>query len=125
MFHYSSYWRSWSRVLSSNHPAGPFIEVNLTVPTHSVSAWQTDVAPIRIRAHRTHRSDTDKLTDKLPAEVIAKMVSQLGGELTDRLLHEDFLPNIDWDLYELHDNGGAEYEQIRKNSSNRQEKVGE
>ncbi|MDB5254069.1 MAG: hypothetical protein JWL80_135 [Parcubacteria group bacterium] len=106
MFHYSSYWRAWSRVLSTNHPNGPYIEVDLT----SMS-WDT-VARINIRSHGTRRDDMDRNEEKLPAEVKARMISKLGPELTERLLTEDFLPQIDWALYRQKCNGGAAFAEI-------------
>ena len=118
MFHYSGYWGSWSRVLCEDHPQGPFIEVNLTpIPNCYDSTWGNHVAPIRIRAHGTARDyrkfGGDKKTDQLPEEVKQAMVLNLGAELTERLLTEDFLPQIDWALYRQKCNGGANMDDIR------------
>jgi len=114
----SSYWGSWSRVLSDRHPQGPFVEVNLTpIPCCGSSTWKEDVAPVRIRLHGTARDRRDVLTDVLPDTVRAAMVQHLGEEMTERLLMEDFLPQIDWDLYRKFNNGGANLEDIRRKQS--------
>lgn len=117
MFVYSGYWKVWSRVLKFEQ-RGRFIEVNLTpIPGNS---WENDVAPIRIRAHSTPLDIResgiygDKVVDKLPEDIMQAMIHHLGTELTLRLLREDFLPQIDWDLYQQKDNGGANLEDIRK-----------
>ena len=114
MFHRSSYWHTWSRVLSDSHPHGPFVEVNLT----PINGWDSEgmkhVAPIRIRVHGTARDAKDKSVAELPAEVREEMVQFLGAELTERLLKEDFLSQIDWELYRKHCNGGANLADIRR-----------
>ncbi len=110
MFLYNSYWRNWSRVLSTNHPNGPFVEVNLT----PINSWANDVSMIRIRLHGTARDPNDKLVENLPHEIELKMVMNLGVELTARLLTEDFLPQIDWELYKKKCNGGANLEDIKR-----------
>lgn len=115
MYYYSSYWGTWSRVLSNNHPKGPFVEVNLTpIPCCHSSGWENDVAPIRIRFHGTAREEGDKVTDRLPESIYAQMVEKLGAELVNRLLEEDFLSQIDMGLYNKYNNGGANFEDIRK-----------
>lgn len=110
MFHFSSYWQSWSRVLSENHPHGPFVEVNLTPNLK----WDEDVKPIRIRFHGTARGENDKVVAELPVEIRDLMAGNLGEDLTNRLLTEDFLPQIDYELYKKSNNGGANFEDIRK-----------
>lgn len=115
MFVYSSYWGTWSRVLSTNHPNGPFVEVNLTpIPNCYSSGWKNDVAPIRIRIHGTARGPNDKVTKELPEKIYEQMVKHLGAELANRLLVEDFLSQIDIALYNKHCNGGANFENIKK-----------
>lgn len=113
-FHYSCTWSTWSRVLSTTDLHGPIVEVNLT-PVHD---WASEVAQIRIRFHGTpfgHCSH-DKVTAELPARVRQQMVEKLGEELTEHLLTEDFLPQIDYELYRRHCNGGANLEDIRINA---------
>ena len=114
MFVYSKYWGSWSRVLSTRHPKGPYVEVNLTpiAGWHS-SSWETDVVPIRIRFHGT-RYEKGEICKTLLEEVKEIMIVNLGEDLTNRLLTEDFLSQIDIDLYEKHNNGGANLADISK-----------
>jgi len=121
MFHFSGYWQTWSRVLSENHPQGPFVEVNLTpIPCSYIHAytWKKEIAPIRIRAHCTPRYygalGGNKRAYVLPENVKLEMIQNLGKEITERLLTEDFLSQIDWDLYRKVCNGGANFENIRR-----------
>jgi hypothetical protein len=119
-FVYSNYWHTWSRLLSDNHPDGPFVEVDLT-PTNShhdssKKEWAEKIASIHIRKHGTSKSEKDERVAELPSEVKAIMVSRLGAELTERLLTEDFLSQIDWDLYKQKCNGGASLNDIRRTS---------
>lgn len=93
-FHYCAYWGTWSRILSNEK--GNVVEVNLT-PINSCysSSWENDVLPIKFRSHGTSPGDRDRFEKELPAEVLANMKKNLGEELTNRLLSEDFLPQID------------------------------
>ena len=112
-YKFSGYWRTWSRVLAVDHPEGPFVEVNLT-PINSW-AWNEDVRPIRVRAHCTaiSRSQGDIFVHELPPAVRTAMVLNLGEELTDRLLTENFLPQIDWVLYRQKRGTGPGLDDIR------------
>jgi hypothetical protein len=95
-FYFSSYWRNWSRVLTTTHPYGPIVELNLTpVPNCAASGWETDVAPGIIRCHSTPRSRRDLLLDILPSYVRDEMVAHLGELVTAWLIEEDFLAIID------------------------------
>ncbi|MBX4189341.1 hypothetical protein KW785_01960 [Candidatus Parcubacteria bacterium] len=103
-------------MLSTDHPTGPFVEVNLT-PIGGFSpgvAWKDLVQPIRIRSHETSLDPRDKRVEVLPENISQAMIRQLGPVLTQRLLTEDFLPQIDWDLYRRKCNGGANLEDIRR-----------
>ena len=117
MFVYSSYWGCWSRILqeATPHNDGNFIEVNLTAinPTYEHS-WKEQIEPIRIRRHGTSRDRNDKFVGTLPQEAYDMMCRHLPQELIERLMHEDFLPNIDWEKYRKHSNGGAPFELIKK-----------
>ena len=111
-YHFCSYWNTWSRRLSENNPHGPIIEVNLTPLSYGCpvsrcretnnTPWACDVAPIHIRAHGTASAKRDINTDTLPDDVRAAMIKNLGLQLTERLLTEDFLSQIDFDT--LHTN---------------------
>jgi hypothetical protein len=108
MFILCTYWRRWSRILSTNHQQGHFVEVNLT----PIRSWEEDVSHIRIRLHGTARDPSDKLVTELPPEVKSNMINHLGEELTSRLLTEDFLSQIDWERFKVKNNGGAKLEDI-------------
>ena len=111
MFHYSSYWRSWSRVLSTDHTGGPFVEVNLTPIGNSwVSEDQVRrIQGVNIRLHGTARDPKDIETAELPVEVMDQMADHLGVWFVDELLNTDFMPQIDWDLYKRQCNGGCPF----------------
>jgi hypothetical protein len=116
MFVRSAYWRTWSRILQERTARGEIytVEVNLTPVNISFPhSWAEQVAPIIIRRHMTDRSHGDTFVGTLPAEVIEKMHTFLPFETVERLLHEDFLPKIDWDKYPQQANGGAKFELIR------------
>jgi len=108
---YSNYWRTWSRVLE--YKDGQFVEVNLTAinPNDSYE-WERN-SKIIIRKHRTKQND-GIFRDFLPAKVVAELEFHMGEEVVNRLMYEDFLPEIDWDRYNTYCNGGAEFELIRK-----------
>jgi hypothetical protein len=107
MFFYSSYWRTWSRVLA---PEGALdvgiVEVDLT------GNWER-VRTINIRAHRTARKSGDLLVRELPSEALEAMKKHMPGQaILDVLLHEDLLPQIDWYKYRKVCNGGAAFGNI-------------
>lgn len=110
---YSNYWKTWSRVLE--YKDGQFVEVNLTVVNpKDASEWKRN-SSIIIRRHRTSQGEKS-FTDVLPIEVIDELESHMSEDIVQRLLYEDFLPQIDWDRYNVYNNGGAEFELIRKGS---------
>ena len=105
---YSSYWRRWSRVLDQE---GMWItEVDLTGINNN---WDS-VRPINIRKHCTARNHSDIFANELPIEVVQEMRKYLGVDLTESLMNEDFLSQIDWDKHKEHCNGGAPLYLIRK-----------
>lgn len=108
LFHYSSYWRSWSRVLLENFD-GQFVELSLT---HVNGDWE-GVKSENIRVHRTPRSAQDKLQTTLPLDMRKAMIANLGSELTSKLLTFDYLPNVDWKAYRSVSNGGAPFNSVR------------
>ena len=117
MFVYNSYWRTWSRILQEGTPHNnfEFIEVNVTpVNPDFQHSWPEQITPVRIRKHGTTRSRDDKFVGTLPEEVVAMLNEHVPQEIQHFLLHEDLLPQIDWDLYRKHNNGGADFDLIRK-----------
>jgi len=94
-FHYSSYWRNWSRVLSTNHPSGPFVEVDLTPINGWNCSYQGHVDKVRsvnIRRHGTARNKRDFDVAKLPADVIYQMHDHLGRSLQKNCFMPIFCP---------------------------------
>lgn len=116
VFHYSSYWGAWSRILQEGtpHNDGYHIEITITAinPTHE-HAWK-ELADLRIRRHGTMRDRKDLFVGTLPEHSLEMMRRYLDAPLIERLLHEDFLPHIDWTKHRQHNNGGAPFELIRK-----------
>jgi hypothetical protein len=135
-FNWSSYWGTWSRVLHSPGKKHDncelpssfqdyFIEIDLT----PVNGWPREeddakysvhqldqVRHINIRCHGTSRGKKDKTWGDLPEMVREAMLDNLGYVLTQRLLIEDFLPQIDFSIYHKHCNGGAKLADIRRQS---------
>lgn len=90
MFHYSSYWGIWSRVLWVDSKG--YVDLNLTpIPGCYSSTWDTDVKGEVIRCHGTSRGERDKVVDILPQKVMDEMVRNLGKDLTQRLLTHDYI----------------------------------
>jgi hypothetical protein len=114
LFHYSGYWRTWSRLLLSQFD-NQYVELNLTPvnPTYDRS-WEEQVRTETIRRHRTpHDVHRDKITDKLPEEVLAEMHKRLGKDFVQKLLTYDYISNIDWQVYTRVANGGAPYSAVK------------
>jgi len=110
MFVYSSYWHTWSRVLKpmrNNPMRGNQVELDLT--SHSAVHWSR-VSMLNIRKHCTAPHMGDRVVAELPAEVVAEMTQWMGAALVERLLHENFMPHIDWAAYERACNGGCPFE---------------
>jgi hypothetical protein len=85
------------------------VELNLT-PIQGHHDWDTRVACGVIRRHGTAPDEKDLFVDELPDDVYWNMVANIGLEKADWLLNHDFLPEIDWDLYEKHNNGGCAFD---------------
>lgn len=113
-FIWCSYWGTWSRVLSYDN--GYYVEVNLTpINPHHNYEWNALFdRGVVIRKHCTARDRADEEVGELPSHVYENMVSHWGKEHVDRLLTEDFLRQIDWDMYQKHNNGGASFDKIKK-----------
>jgi hypothetical protein len=116
-YHYSSYWRNWSRMLREPgdgielpRGAGPFVEVNLTpIPnTYSNrSTYEYEVNRIVIRSHSTIRNERDWDMDCLPEDIQIEMRKNMPFVLYSFLTEEDILPMIDWEKYSKVCNAGA------------------
>lgn len=92
VFHYSSYWGTWSRVLTP-YSGNWVLELNLTPVNPSYDrSWEETVRPIIFREHLTALNRQDELTESLPNYTRAHMAERIGEELTTRLLTTDWLP---------------------------------
>lgn len=120
LFKYSSYWRTWNRVLA---PRGsldlPYCEFTMVeVDLTPVNGWSSShvkrVQAINIRKHSTADCTSDKYTTELPPDVLADMAVHLELEVVETLLHPALLDQIDWLQYRKHDNGGCPLELCRK-----------
>lgn len=117
MFVYNSYWGTWSRILQEGTPQNNFecIEVDVTpVNPHRAESWERQIPKVNIRKHVTERSKRDKFVGTLPEEVVTDLNKYIVPEIQHFILHEDLLPQIDWELYRKHNNGGASFDLIRK-----------
>ena len=109
-FVYSSYWRTWSRLLLNDFDTNKCVELNLT-PV-GASGWPR-VATENIRRHMTKRLANDKIVWVLPKEVEQACREHLGDKLFDKMLTYDYLSEIDWKAYDEASNGGAPFASIQ------------
>lgn len=119
IFVYSSYWQTWSRILQEGTPQNnfEFIEVNVTpVNAHRAQSWEQQILPVIVRKHGTQRSKREKFVGVLPQEAVNALLKHVPKEIAQFILHDDLLPQIDWDKYREHSRlgGGAHFDLIRK-----------
>lgn len=119
-FHYSSYWRTWSRILSEGRAGRnlAIVEVDLTAINPESGFGWIQTRTINIREHMTARSRDDLIVDVLPGAAVDLMRAHMDESLVSRLLHEDFMQQIDWNKYQAICNGGAAFDKIKKLTSN-------
>lgn len=115
VFRYCSYWGHWSRVLheATVRDGANYVEVDITAINGRTEHDWAHTRRINIRSHGTSRHKNDLFVGTLPEEVVDHMREWMDEALIERLLHEDFLPQIDWDKYRKHCNGGASFELIK------------
>jgi hypothetical protein len=116
LFVFSGYWRTWSRVLREGNSREQIntVEVDLTpVNGFSESDW-IETRLINVREHSTMRKPGDLIVEVLPEAVLETMRKWIDEGVIERLLNEDFLPNIDWEKYRHFSNGGAPFHVIAK-----------
>jgi hypothetical protein len=117
-YHYCSYWRCWSRMLSEPgdgielpRGAGPFVEVNLTpIPnTYSNrSTYEHEVNRIVIRSQRDQPQSRRQGRGLSPRGLVQiAMRGTCRSRLYSFIMEEDILPMIDWEKYNKVCNGGA------------------
>lgn len=112
-FVYSPYWGTWSRLLKRPGVYTSAVEVNLTpVNPDYADSWERN-KDIIIRQHGTP-IDPCNIHVSLPTRTYDEMIMRYGAELALRLIHEDFLPCIDFNKYRAICNGGAPLHLIKK-----------
>lgn len=111
-FYKDSYFHIWHRVIlrggGDQYPhqvSIPLTALNLD----SKSDW-ADVSQVRIvRTEPRYAAfkDTGTWTHHLPDEVYEMMVTNIGKQKADFLVHADILPIIDWDVWARYNNAGC------------------
>lgn len=96
-FHYSAYWGTWSRVLLLKFQGYRTVELDLTPinPSWGSRHWQESILAAKIRAHCTPLGQKDKELKELPAYVRELMISQIGEDVTAKLIDWDWVSLID------------------------------
>ena len=92
MFHYSSYWKTWSRVLFLE--GGMFVELNLTPIPYSIQTWADNVEPEIIRIHQTVRKPKDIELPDIHGDAWKLMDANLHPDLVERLLRHDYIAEL-------------------------------
>lgn len=109
MFHYSYYWKTWSRILKIED--FNICELNIT-PVNGFHDWTLDKVQLEvIRIHGTARDEKDKECETLPDDVLNELKKHLDPDLIQRLLTHDYLAEIGLTLKEMNrlnlSNGGG------------------
>lgn len=121
-FHFTTYWRTWNRVLTNSNPfcdKNVFVVIGLTPPNNHRREWE-EIANVRFYKSDGssnpfmpgYSSPEDSIA--LPTEIIKRMEDNLDPLMINYLLHHDFLPEIDWNLFDKRYNGGVMLEDCRK-----------
>ncbi len=96
-FKYSSYWRSWSRVIkpiSDGYPIG-YIELNITPIFASNETWVNSVQPMIMRNHLTPADKKDLFESELPPVELQALIANVGHEDAMFMLNTDLWPMMD------------------------------
>ncbi|UOX39536.1 putative CytH-like phosphatase [Aeromonas phage ZPAH34] len=94
-FVYSSYWRTWSRVLQ--RMGGAFhtqIEIDITPINPDLDRSWLAIPKVNIREHCTISREGDIWTHHLPDDVVKTLEARVSKSQLDLILHEDLLPMI-------------------------------
>ena len=115
---YSAYWRNWSRLIYMYN--GDYVEVDLQpVNSHKDINWEKS-RNVNIRKHSTKPKKGDRRYlmvqkgSKIYNEVLLELIDHLTLREISYLLSYDFLPEIDWDLWEKYNNGGVFFKDCKK-----------
>src|SRR6478609_8620986 len=123
VFHYSAYWRTWSRILFHDADGRGMqqmrrkyeipdhiktVEIDLTAinPT-TVHHWLDTIQYGNLRAHCTPIGKDDIIVGSLDSTTLHLMQQWLPARTVDILLHADILPFIDWEVWQKRHVGGG------------------
>ena len=109
IFVYSSYWRTWSRVLL--RMGGSFnyqLEVDVTPINEQYKESWEQTKNVRIRRHCTVHGPRDVYTHHLPDVVIDNMKEHISQNTIDVILHSDLYNLVDWERFDdVHNASGG------------------
>lgn len=97
-FSYCAYWGTENRVLQ--RMGGNFnqaIEVTITPINPTMEGVWENLARVMIRYHFTHPTARDKFYHVIGNRTVENLVKAVGRQITDVLLHDDLLNEIDQD----------------------------
>lgn len=118
-FHYSYYWRTWSRVVLRG--GGTFahqVEIPLTPINDSEGEWEDirrmDISRRDVRYAIPDRKDI--WTHVLPDDVYERVKEKLGKPNADFMVHSDLMNLIDWNVFNAasKDNGRCPFLRCQK-----------
>ena len=124
VFIYSSYWRSWSRILfhddTGNSRGGVSMREEYVLPSgqqtievnvyDSITATQKRNHKVVIRSHMTSINNS-KISMALPLDITNKVLTEYEPDICNMILHVDLLKYIDFNkLKGPKNNGGCELE---------------
>jgi hypothetical protein len=125
-FRYSSYWGTWSLVLTTRHLVGsdgkgrPGLGRTVEIDLSPVNGWDradaahlAKVRDLNVRVHCTSPSPRDRLERELPVEVQATLAAEIGWDLLSWLLdpQTEILGLVNWAKHARFNNGGASLRQ--------------
>jgi hypothetical protein len=118
-FKYSSYWRTWNRVIKPVWAGLPHGIVEVSLSTIPGAEKMRDIADMRIRNHVTAFDIKDSFKSSLPDDFRRKLIEGIGEEEAQFLLYGNIWDYIDWDRYRQmsawHPGGGIPLAQVHIN----------
>jgi hypothetical protein len=117
VFHYSAYWRTWSRLLKNVIPGEPhgYVELDLSPLNGNWDGPDGQrVQRINIRKHTTQRDAKDRDVHVLPDNIRQALFETVGESKAAFMLHHEFMDDIDWEVANRICNGGFPYLMARK-----------
>lgn len=112
-FSYSSYWGTWSLLLTDRCRATPGSGPSVEISLEPVNGWErgdvADTLSVRVRRHGTARRPRDVVAASLPEEREARMREHWPAELFAWLMdpRTEILGIIDWESHQAGSYGGG------------------